>query len=442
MTNQSTSMSLRTRWLGSITLVLLAKLELGGVSGLTTAMGFVDIATQAVLDVGHQAARNGSENIAASRNVSGELDWLVRTSDRDGHLGAVLRDAAGQNWAALVLPQLPAAVLRWIVPVGIGIDPGILLVAEPANRVSEVWTQLRDSLTMLIVLCGSGAALVSLTAGPIQWLREQVSPASAECLNAMVVHVGLIEHRKCCPHERFVVLQQKKPAHLAHSLPDEVDFHLFTTALDSTSVKLSTMAGRYGARSVQVSACSNHRKVLLNNYIVEPIRLLGSVVLDFNFLTLGGLDLLHGIPGEQPTARVIALSMHADEHHASSAVQAGTKGYFSKNALFEELFDSVRRALAGGRRRNGMSERTRPRDIAAARQWQGPGRDRGCARAELQGGGQHLMPDRGYPPGDRDSRLGAAVERAGDQVSVRRAVSSGGWVWTRQAGALVRDGGG
>lgn len=73
------------------------------------------------------------------------------------------------------------------------------------------------------------------------------------------------------------------------------------------------------------------------------------VILDLNLPGLGGLELLRRILIEQPEARVIVLSMHADANHAARALRSGAVGYLSKNTSPEELLDAVRRVADGGR---------------------------------------------------------------------------------------------
>lgn len=73
------------------------------------------------------------------------------------------------------------------------------------------------------------------------------------------------------------------------------------------------------------------------------------VLLDLNLPGIGGFELLHRILTEHETARVLVLSMHAEALYASRAMQAGARGYMSKNASPEELLEAVRRVADGGR---------------------------------------------------------------------------------------------
>jgi DNA-binding NarL/FixJ family response regulator len=73
------------------------------------------------------------------------------------------------------------------------------------------------------------------------------------------------------------------------------------------------------------------------------------ILLDLNLPGLGGLELLRRLLIEQPEARVVVLTMHAEALYATRAMRAGAAGYVSKNASPEELLEAVRRVAAGGR---------------------------------------------------------------------------------------------
>jgi two-component system invasion response regulator UvrY len=76
---------------------------------------------------------------------------------------------------------------------------------------------------------------------------------------------------------------------------------------------------------------------------------LAVIVLDLNLPGLGGLELLRRIVSENPGARVMVLSMHAETLYATRALRAGAAGYLSKNASPEELLAALRRVAEGGR---------------------------------------------------------------------------------------------
>lgn len=73
------------------------------------------------------------------------------------------------------------------------------------------------------------------------------------------------------------------------------------------------------------------------------------VVLDLNLPGIGGFELLRRILVEAPGTRIVVLSMHIDSRFATRAMQAGARGYVSKNAAPAELLQALRVVAEGGR---------------------------------------------------------------------------------------------
>lgn len=73
------------------------------------------------------------------------------------------------------------------------------------------------------------------------------------------------------------------------------------------------------------------------------------VVLDISLSGSSGLELLKRFLIENPNAKVLMLSMHAEAIYAARAVQAGARGYISKAASAEELIAAVLRVGEGRR---------------------------------------------------------------------------------------------
>ena len=66
------------------------------------------------------------------------------------------------------------------------------------------------------------------------------------------------------------------------------------------------------------------------------------VILDLNLPGIGGLELLQRLMLDDPTACVLVFSMHSEPVYASRALQAGARGYVSKNAAPDELLVAIR----------------------------------------------------------------------------------------------------
>ena len=73
------------------------------------------------------------------------------------------------------------------------------------------------------------------------------------------------------------------------------------------------------------------------------------MVLDLNLPGLGGLELLRRFLLEDGALRVLVLSMHAEPLYATRALEAGARGYVSKNAAPGEIVTAVQRVAGGGR---------------------------------------------------------------------------------------------
>ncbi len=73
------------------------------------------------------------------------------------------------------------------------------------------------------------------------------------------------------------------------------------------------------------------------------------VILDISLAGSSGLELLKRFLIEDPNAKILMLSMHAEAIYAARAVQAGARGYLSKGASAEELLTAVQRVAEGKR---------------------------------------------------------------------------------------------
>lgn len=83
----------------------------------------------------------------------------------------------------------------------------------------------------------------------------------------------------------------------------------------------------------------------LSRFRTDPVDI---VILDLNLAGIGGLELLRRLLRENPRARVIVFSMHAEPLYAARAMRLGAKGYVSKSAPAEELITAVKRVSDGG----------------------------------------------------------------------------------------------
>jgi len=71
------------------------------------------------------------------------------------------------------------------------------------------------------------------------------------------------------------------------------------------------------------------------------------VLLDITLPGIGGLEVLRKIRANRDNAKVLMFSMHEDPVFASRAMQAGAKGYITKNNAADYLVEAVEKVLAG-----------------------------------------------------------------------------------------------
>jgi two-component system invasion response regulator UvrY len=71
------------------------------------------------------------------------------------------------------------------------------------------------------------------------------------------------------------------------------------------------------------------------------------IVLDLNLPGVSGLELLRQLLEQNPAARILVFSMHAEPAYAARALKIGARGYVSKNAAPEELRIAFQRIAEG-----------------------------------------------------------------------------------------------
>jgi len=71
------------------------------------------------------------------------------------------------------------------------------------------------------------------------------------------------------------------------------------------------------------------------------------IVLDLNLPGLGGLELLRRLVRAVPKVPILVFSQHAEAIYATKALEAGARGFVSKNALPEEFLEAIDGVLAG-----------------------------------------------------------------------------------------------
>ena len=93
---------------------------------------------------------------------------------------------------------------------------------------------------------------------------------------------------------------------------------------------------------------------------LEQVRAAGFqlLILDLNLPGLGGLELLRRLLKADPRLKVLVFSLHTEAIYATRAMEAGARGYVSKNAAPEELLAAIE-TRAGRRHRHRARHRQR-----------------------------------------------------------------------------------
>ena len=71
------------------------------------------------------------------------------------------------------------------------------------------------------------------------------------------------------------------------------------------------------------------------------------VVMDITMLDMSGIEATRLIVNEQPSIKVLCLSMHADRGFVMAALEAGVSGYVLKDAAKKELLQAIRTVIKG-----------------------------------------------------------------------------------------------
>jgi DNA-binding NarL/FixJ family response regulator len=93
-----------------------------------------------------------------------------------------------------------------------------------------------------------------------------------------------------------------------------------------------------------VAEAGNGRDAVRDMLALEP----DVAVLDIGMPLLNGIEATRQIVRRIPLARVLILSMHADQAYVTQAVQAGARGYILKDSAGADLVQAVS-ALAAGK---------------------------------------------------------------------------------------------
>jgi len=73
------------------------------------------------------------------------------------------------------------------------------------------------------------------------------------------------------------------------------------------------------------------------------------VLLDISLPGQSGLEVLKQLRELQPSAKVLILTMHPENHYALRVFKAGAAGYITKESAGKETVEAIKKVLAGGK---------------------------------------------------------------------------------------------
>jgi len=88
---------------------------------------------------------------------------------------------------------------------------------------------------------------------------------------------------------------------------------------------------------------NGHKTIRLVRDLVPDV-----VLMDVSMPDLNGIEATAQIASEFPNVKIIALSMHQDEHFVAGMLMAGASGYLLKDCSVDELTGAVRSVTKGG----------------------------------------------------------------------------------------------
>jgi len=301
-------LSIQSRLVLSITLVLLFSLLVGSALTYEHVLDKIRTEMQAALAVGAHAAANAVDDLDEAIDPARRLRLVVDDFVGDRHLRATLRGADGRMLAQsrLVPPEDPAP--DWFYRLVAAAPPlradlalpatfrsvgAVTLETDAHNEVAEAWSDLRLTLTIMAIFFSAVLALVFWTIGsalrPLRDVCNALSGVGAgdygrrieampyrefeplrRGFNGMAERLEEMSAQNRVLHEQILSLQEEERAELARDLHDDVAPFLFAVDADATMIRQFLKTGaseEVGARADAISDAVRHMQKHLRNVL-------------------------------------------------------------------------------------------------------------------------------------------------------------------------------
>ena len=311
------AMSLRYRLILAIALMLMVSLMLGG--GLAWLHAVRSVATEmdAALEVGEHTIRTVIPYMDRQAGDADQLRQLIGAFDGDRHLHAMLIDSRGNAIVSSSLAVPPEPVPGWFARALGQHRPSsrlalpanspavaVLLATDPGNEMTEVWTEFRDDVQILLIfgfvtfpliywiLGGALRPLGRISqaftdVGPNMAVQAIVEAGPPELVrlargfNAMIDRLARTETQNRRLNEQLSTIQEEERAELARDLHDEIGPYLFAMGVDAAAVQ--KLAEAVGQREVALQIQPIRDSVIHIQHQVKAIlgRLRSGTVAEF-----------------------------------------------------------------------------------------------------------------------------------------------------------------
>ncbi|MGE0210316.1 MAG: histidine kinase [Parvibaculaceae bacterium] len=284
-------MTLRSRLILSISLVLILSVAAGGVLVYWHAAAKVHTELEAAIATGGRVALNALAGHDPASDPKERLRLVVADFDGDRHVKAQLLDdkqkpiaastllppeEAAPQWFNRLLAE-PSQVVHLRFP-AIGAGYTLMLETDATNELSELWSDIILALQVLFLFFGLVLMLIYGMLGwalrPLQGLTAAFSrvgegdyaarvplPAISELarvadgFNRMTERLAGMEVQNRRLNDQLAEVQDEERAELARDLHDEIGPLLFAAGADGAMAERAIDTGKTGEAASRIGAC-------------------------------------------------------------------------------------------------------------------------------------------------------------------------------------------